>query len=91
MILGISVAVVEGDFILATQVNSLMRLKEHILDKIRPQLVGLLDSFLVPETLLRSALTSGDPYQVSILLCRITCSWLASVKSTIKFCSQGPS
>jgi len=48
MILTNSAAVAEGGFILPTHITSLMRLKEHIIDKIRPQLVGLLDSFLVP-------------------------------------------
>jgi hypothetical protein len=68
MILTHSAAVAEGGFILPVHISSLMRLKEHLLDKIRPQLAGLLDSFLVPENLIRSALAHGDPYQVKFKL-----------------------
>jgi len=62
-----------------------MRLKENILNKLRPQLVGLLDSFLMPEHLIRSALAHGDPYQVIFNLYRIILSWHENVNSTTKF------
>ena len=43
-----SSVVTEGGFITPQQMTSLFRLKEQLLDAIRPQLVGLIDSFNVP-------------------------------------------
>lgn len=66
-ILNSSPAIVEGGFIQPAHLTSLLRLKEELLDKLRTQLIGLLDSFVLPENIIRSALTTGDPYQVSFI------------------------
>ena len=38
-------------------------LKEDILKKLRPKLIGLVDGFGLPQHLIRSELTYGNPYE----------------------------
>lgn len=57
-------AIAEGGFLVPDHITSLLRLKEKLLEQIRPELVGILDSFMMPEHLIRSAFASGNPYEV---------------------------
>lgn len=57
-------AIAEGGFLVPDHITSLLRLKEKLLEQIRPELVGILDSFMMPEHLVRSAFASGNPYEV---------------------------
>jgi hypothetical protein len=84
-ILNNSPAIVEGGFIQPAHLSSLMRLKEELLNKLRSQLIGLLDSFVLPEKIIRSALTTGDPYQVPSIRFRTILNSPENAKSTTKF------
>lgn len=57
--------VIEGDFIQPGHVSSLKKAKESLLRKIRPHLIGLVDSFALRESMIKSELTYGNPYQVN--------------------------
>jgi hypothetical protein len=48
IILTLSGSIAEGGFLLSSHITSLIRLKEKLLEKIRPELAGILDSFLIP-------------------------------------------
>ncbi len=50
----ISAVLVEGGFLTDKQIESLMLLKETILERLRPKLIGLVDAFGFPEHLIRS-------------------------------------
>lgn len=63
-ILNLSAPIAEGGFLLPNHITSLLRLKEMLLELIRPELAGILDSFLIPEHLIRSAFSKGNPYDV---------------------------
>jgi hypothetical protein len=41
----------------------LILLKESILERLRPKLIGLVDGFGYPEHLIRSELAHGNPYE----------------------------
>lgn len=69
-------AIAEGGFLVPDHITSLLRLKEKLLEQIRPELAGILDSFMMPEQLVRSAFASGNPYEVSYFLRRTSCNWL---------------
>jgi len=56
--------IIQGGFITAEQITSLQDLKEALLKKIRPDLIGLVDGFGIPDKYIRSALISGNPYEV---------------------------
>lgn len=46
----------------------LSQLKQQLLVKIRPDIIGIIDGFGVPDKYVRSALTFGNPYEVTIIL-----------------------
>ena len=46
----------------------LKELKEEMLAKLRPHILGIVDSFGIPDKFLRSALITGNPYEVIMLL-----------------------
>lgn len=61
----------EGGFISSAQTRSLFDLKEALLKKLRPDLIGIVDGFGIPDKFIRSALISGNPYEVIYFLLRI--------------------
>jgi hypothetical protein len=64
VVLNYSGTIAEGGFLLSSHITALVRLKEKLLEQIRPELTGILDSFMIPEDYLRSAFTKGNPYDV---------------------------
>ena len=60
-----SFPLIEGEYISNHHIGSLSKLKEHLLKKLRPNLIGLVDSFGIPDRFIRSALISGNPYEVN--------------------------
>ena len=64
MILTHSSFIIEGGFISPVQITSLKKLKEKTLNEIRPDLIGVVDGFGIPDKFIRSALISGNPYEV---------------------------
>lgn len=62
----------EGGFISSSQTRSLFDLKEVLLKKLRPDLMGIVDGFGFPDKYIRSALISGNPYEVIDFLFRIS-------------------
>lgn len=46
------------------QIDSLHELKEDLLKRLRPDFIGIVDGFGFPEKYYRSALISGNPYEV---------------------------
>ena len=64
MILGNSGPIIEGGYITTEQLRSLNELKQSILTKIRPVLIGIVDSFGIPDKYVHSALIYGNPYEV---------------------------
>jgi hypothetical protein len=42
----------------------LSRLKEILLENLRPHIVAITDAFLIPEQFIQSGFTKGNPYQV---------------------------
>lgn len=75
-----SASIYEGGFVLPKHNTSLLRLKQRLLQQIRPELIGILDSFLVSEGYIRSAFASGNPYDVILFLSRISYRWLENVR-----------
>lgn len=59
--------ILEGGFLTSEQMSSLCELKEHLLAKLRPNFIGILDGFGIPDKYYRSALIRGNPYEVYIL------------------------
>ena len=59
--------IIEGDFVLPGHISSLKKAKENLLKKIRPQMIGLVDSFYLRDSMLKSELTYGNPYEVLLL------------------------
>ena len=57
-------AILEGGFLTAEQIDSLHERKEILLKKLRPDLIGIIDGFGLPEKYYRSALIRGNPYEV---------------------------
>jgi hypothetical protein len=66
-VLSNSIAIAEGGYILPAHITGLIQLKEKLLEEIRPNLVAILDSFLIPEGYLRSAFAKGNPYDVKFI------------------------
>lgn len=60
----------EGGFITSAQTRSLFDLKEVLLKKLRPDLIGIVDGFGIPDKYIRSALISGNPYENYLELAR---------------------
>lgn len=63
-------AAAEGGFITAQQTRSLYDLKEILLRNLRPDVIGLVDGFGIPDKYVRSALTYGNPYENYLQLAR---------------------
>lgn len=59
-------SILEGGFLRPEQIDSLMELKELLLKKLRPDLIGIVDGFGIPDKYFRSALIYGNPYEVKI-------------------------
>ena len=53
---------IEGKFISPNQISELKKLKEVVLSRLRPDLIGIVDGFGIPDKFIRSALISGNPY-----------------------------
>jgi len=66
----ISCILVEGEFISQPQIESLILLKETLLSRLRPKLIGLVDGFGYPEHLIRSQLAHGNPYENYLKMAR---------------------
>lgn len=64
--------IIEGGFICPIKYSLLSEEKEGIFNRLRPVVVGLLDSFGIPEKYIRSELAKGQPYNVSYVIFRIT-------------------
>ena len=62
MILIHTSGLIEGGFISSNQISLLKKLKEVILNRLRPDLIGIVDGFGIPDKFIRSALISGNPY-----------------------------
>lgn len=56
----------EGGFITSAQTRSLFDLKEVLLKNLRPEIIGIVDGFGIPDKYIRSALIYGNPYEVTI-------------------------
>jgi hypothetical protein len=56
----------EGGFITPEQTRSLQENKEALLKKLRGDLIGMVDGFGIPDKYIRSALITGNPYEVPI-------------------------
>lgn len=63
VVLNFGTTTAENGLLLPNHIQSLKILKENLLELIRPELAGLLDSFMIPEKMIRSALAKGNPYQ----------------------------
>lgn len=64
MILKYSLPIIEGGFITPGQIAALRNFKELLLEYIRPHAANILDSFMIPDQFITSALMQGDPYEV---------------------------
>lgn len=69
LILTNSSALIEGEYITSHHIGSLSKVKEIMLKKLRPNLIGIVDGFGIPDKFFRSALISGNPYEVHFPLC----------------------
>ncbi len=61
-------SLIEGEFITPHGFSDLSDRKEQIFKFLRPNIIGLIDSFAIPEKFLTNALVSGNPYEVTFLL-----------------------
>ena len=75
IILKNSLPIIEGGFITPDQISALKNFKELLLEHIRPHIISILDSFMIPENFINSALIHGDPYDVPIYQFRTIWSW----------------
>lgn len=57
-------SLIEGEFITPQGITELNDTKEHIIKILRPNLIGLIDAFAIPEEFLTNGLASGSPYEV---------------------------
>lgn len=57
-------SLIEGEFISPEGISQLGEKKEEILKILRPNLIGLVDAFAIPEKFLTNGLASGNPYEV---------------------------
>ena len=64
MIFDFSASIIENGQISSEQMQGLRELKEVLLRKLRPAVIGLVDSFGIPDKYIRSALIKGNPYEV---------------------------
>jgi hypothetical protein len=55
-------SLIEGEFITPQGISDLNEKKEHILKILRPNLIGLVDAFAIPEKFMTNGLVSGNPY-----------------------------
>ncbi len=60
----LSEAIIESGFICPVKFGLISEEKEKIYHRVRPSLVGLLDSFAIPDKYIRSELVRGNPYNV---------------------------
>jgi hypothetical protein len=70
----LSEPILEGGFICPVKYRLLNDEKEAIFGRLRPIVVGLLDSFAIPEKFIKSELARGQPYNVKSIIFRI--SWI---------------
>lgn len=54
--------IIEGGFLTHSQLADLIKLNAMLLKSLRSNLIGLVDSFAIPEKFIRSALAKGNPY-----------------------------
>ena len=71
MVLAHCGTIASGAFITKEQIATLKMLKEELLAKLRPNLMGIVDGFGIPDKFIRSALISGNPYEVLLWRRRI--------------------
>ena len=76
----LSQPVVESGAVSAAAMRALIPLREAILSRLRPALVGLLDSLAIPDKYIRSELAHGSPYNVPLLLGRTSWTRRESVR-----------
>ena len=74
--------IVESGVVSPQAMNALTPLREDILSRLRPTLVGLLDSLAIPDKYVRSELTQGHPYNVPPLSHRTSSTRPVSARST---------
>ena len=65
LILTYASPLIEGEYIANHHIGSISKLKEVMLKKLRPNLIGIVDGFGIPDRFVRSALISGNPYEVN--------------------------
>ena len=54
--------VIEKGLVSKEHISSLIECKEQTIAELRPNIVGLVDSFFIPDSRLRSHLAKGNPY-----------------------------
>lgn len=59
----VSEVLIEGEYLSQVQIESLLLLKEDLLARLRPKLIGLVDGFGFPEHLIRSDIAKGNLYE----------------------------
>ena len=62
----LSEPIIEASFICPTKFSLLQQEKQRIFARLRPIVVGLTDSFAIPEKYIRSQLARGHPYNVPL-------------------------
>lgn len=67
-LLGSLSPVIEKGLITKEHISSLMECKQQLIRQLRPNMVGLVDSFYIPDSRLRSHLAKGNPYEVFLML-----------------------
>ena len=75
VILKFSLPIIEGGFITPDQIAALKNFKELLLEYVRPHAANIIDSFMIPDQFISSALMHGDPYEVKMLQFRTIWSW----------------
>lgn len=65
---------IESGCLQPSHISSLKDRKEQLLKELRPNLIGLVDAFIISEKGLKSALTQGNVYKVKDSICRICSS-----------------
>lgn len=61
-------ALIEGDLLSPQGLADLNEVRDQIYKALRPNLIGLVDSFAIPDKFLTNALVKGDPYEVNFSL-----------------------
>lgn len=81
--------VIEKGLVSKEHILSLNECKEQLIGLLRGNMVGLVDSFMIPDSRLRSHLTTGNPYEVLCSFkCRIILRWRGSVRSMRRWRSR---